>query len=143
MRADAQARTADGQFDAELPVTIAWTLPQSPDAREATSTEVRLLHEGGTVPQTRSSVEAMFPHLAVDLSAYEQLLLSFGAIYTLGQDAASGDAGSVRGILTLVGSNPAPACTDEEFEALEAGRPSRDCTGREDTTLSGGNWTAL
>ena len=61
------------------------------------------------MPQTRSSVEAMFPNLAVDLSTYEQLLLSLGATYRLGQDAASGDAGSARGNLTLVGSNPAAA----------------------------------
>jgi hypothetical protein len=142
LQAEARASTTDGKFDAELPVTIAWTLAQSPDASEATSTEVRLFREGGTVPQTRSSVEAMFPNLSLDLSAYEQLLLSFGATYRLGQDAVSGDPGSVRGNLMLVGGNPTPACTDEEFEAFEEGRPTRDCSGREDTALSSGSWNA-
>ena len=141
LQAEAHARTADGRFHADLPAKITWTVAQPVDPAAATSMLVRLNREYGVAPLPRSSVEAMFPNLGVDLSAYEQLLVSFGALYWLGQDAASSEAASGGGSLTLVGSNPAPVCTDEEFEAFEEGRPTRDCSGREDTTLASGQWT--
>ena len=139
LQADAKASTADGGFNVELPVEITWNVAEPIGVPGTTKMLVRL-NRGPSFPLARSRIEAMFPNLSVDLSAYDQLLLSFGAIYWLGQDAS--DAASGSGTLTLVGGNPAPPCTDEEFEALEQGRPTRDCSGREETTLSSGSWNA-
>ena len=84
----------------------------------------------------------MFPSLAVDLSPYQELRLSFGALYALGQDAASNEISTGAGSLQLVGLNSVPGCTGEELEALEEGRSTPACIGDQETALARGDWTA-